>query len=158
DANAARDGDVIIQKMIDIQHAALQMRERMEASELASVSRATYSIMAAIVVSVVLSVCIIILLIRSVTGPVHMLVKGIENVSSREYDSKVEITLQDDIGFLAKTFNVMTENLKNMSLQKESLMRELQELNNDLEQRVREATEELLITHERMLHSETLSV
>jgi two-component system, NtrC family, sensor kinase len=37
-------------------------------------------------------------------------------------------------------------------------MQELQQLNNVLEHRVEEAKEELRITHERMLHSETLSV
>jgi two-component system, NtrC family, sensor kinase len=158
DESATRDGDEIIARMKVIYHAALKMKEQMEDSEMASVSRAIYSIMTAIAVSVMLSIFIVILLIRSITGPVHMLVKGIENVASGNYEARVDISSADEIGFLAKTFNDMTENLNQTSLQKESLMLELRELNNDLERRIEEAKEELRVTHERMLHSETLSV
>jgi two-component system, NtrC family, sensor kinase len=158
DKSAAIDGDAIIEKVKVIHHAALMMKEQMEDSEMTSVSRATYSIMTSITVSIILSIFIIFFLIRSITGPVHALVRGIENVASGNYDSRVDISSADEIGFLAKTFNEMTDKLNQINLQKESLMQELQQLNNVLEHRVEEAKEELRITHERMLHSETLSV
>jgi two-component system NtrC family sensor kinase len=44
-----------------------------------------------------------------------------------------------------------------MTLQKDQLMEELQELNSSLEKRVAEATEELRSAHEKMLRNETLS-
>lgn len=158
DGKAAEDGDEIIETMNTIRHAALKMNERMEQFQIASVKRATLSIVIAIVLSVMLSAFVVVLTMRSITGPVDILVKGIERVSLGEYDSKVDIGSKDEIGFVARTFNAMTDNLNKMTRQKETLMKELQELNNDLERRVLEATEELKITHENMLRSETLSV
>ncbi len=158
DIDATKDGEEIIDKMNTLRHAALKMNEKMEAFQVAAIQRATYSIIVAIVISVLLSLIIVFIIMRSITGPVRELVKGIENVASGEYDSKVTITSHDEIGFLAQTFNTMTDNLNRMTVQKESLMQELQSLNNDLERRIEEAKEELRTTHERMLHSETLSV
>lgn len=158
DVDATKDGDEIIDTMNTIQHAALKMNEKMEEFQVTAIKRATYSIVVSIVVSVLLSILVVVIIIRSITGPVRELVKGIESVASGKYDSKVEIVSHDEIGFLAKTFNSMTDNLNRVTRQKESLMKELQELNMDLERRIEKAKEELRITHEHMLHSETLSV
>jgi two-component system NtrC family sensor kinase len=158
DVKAAKDGDEIIDLMNELRHAALKMNEMMEESHIASVRRATYSIAAAIGVSVMLSALVVLLIIRSITGPLDLLVRGIENVSSGEYGAKVDIPTKDEIGFVAQTFNAMTDNLNKVTRQKELLMGQLQELNSDLERRIQEATEELRITHENMLRSETLSV
>jgi signal transduction histidine kinase len=154
---AAKDGEEIINAISGVRHATQKMQERMEEVYLSSVRRSTYSIVIAIVVSIVLSSLIVIVIMRSITGPVNVLVKGIESVSSGSYDSKVDIASDDEIGFLAKTFNTMTDNLTRTTGEKEKLMRELQELNDDLERRVQEATEEIKITHEYMLRRETLS-
>jgi len=158
DADAAKDGDEIIDTMNTIRHAALKMNEKMEAFQVTAIKRATYSIIVAIVISVFLSIIIVAVIMRSITGPVLKLVKGIENVASGRYDAKVEIVSHDEIGFLAETFNAMTDNLNRTTRQKESLMLELRDLNSDLERRIEEAKEELRITHENMLRSETLSV
>jgi two-component system NtrC family sensor kinase len=155
---AVKDGDEIIDMMNTIRHATLKMNERMEEFHVTSIKRATYSIVVAVVVSLFLAVIIVFFTIRSITGPFNVLVRGIEKVSSGEYDSKVDINSADEIGFLAKTFNTMTDNLNTMTRQREFLMKELMELNTDLERRVREAVDELKMTHEKMLHSETLSV
>lgn len=158
EADATKDGDKIINTINTIRHASMKMNERMEAFHMAAIKRATYSIVISILISVLFLILIVTLLIRSITGPVRELVKGIESVASGEYGAKVNIASHDEIGFLAKTFNTMTDNLNRVTRQKESLMRELQELNRDLERRIEEAKEELRITHEHMLHSETLSV
>jgi len=52
----------------------------------------------------------------------------------------------------------MTDNMNTMTRQKEILMNEIKELKTELERRDLEATEELKITHEKMLRNETLSV
>lgn len=158
EADATQDGDAIIEKMTTIQHAALKMNKKMEAFQVTAIKKATYSIIAAIVISVFLSIIIVAVIMRSITGPVLKLVKGIENVASGRYDAKVDIVSRDEIGFLAETFNTMTDNLNRTTRQKESLMLELRDLNSDLERRIEEAKEELRITHENMLRSETLSV
>ncbi|MBI5741069.1 MAG: HAMP domain-containing protein [Nitrospirae bacterium] len=157
DIEAVKDGDRIIETMNTIRHAALKMNESMEETLVDSVRRATYSIATAIIVSLLLSVLIVYVTIQSVTGPVKLLVSGIENVSSGKYDSKVAVSSDDEIGFLARTFNEMTDSLNAISRQKEALMKELQDLNAGLENRVKDATEELRIAHENMLRSETLS-
>ncbi len=158
DADATKEGEEIINIMNTIRHAALKMNERMEEFQMTAIKRATYSIVISIVVSVLLSILIVIILMRSISGPILELVKGIESVASGKYDSKVDIVSQDEIGFLAKTFNTMTDNLNRVTRQKESLMRELQDLNSDLERRIEEAKEDLRVTHEKMIHSETLSL
>lgn len=158
EADATRDGDRIIEEMTTMRHAALKMNEKMEAFQVTAINHATYSIIVAIVISVLLSIIILGFIMRSITGPVLKLVKGIENVASGRYDAKVDIVSRDEIGFLAETFNTMTDNLNSATRQKESLMLELRDLNSDLERRVEEAKEELRITHEKMLRSETLSI
>ena len=62
-----------------------------------------------------------------------MLVDGIERVSDGNYDAKVDISSRDEMGFLARTFNNMTDNLRLMTSQRESLLAELNKLNRDLE-------------------------
>lgn len=158
EADATQDGDKIIGEMTTIQHAALKMNEKLETFQVTAIERANYSIIVAIVISVLLSIIIVVVIMRSIAGPVLKLVKGIENVASGRFDSKVEIVSRDEIGFLAETFNTMTDNLNRTTQQKESLMLELRDLNSDLERRIEEAKEELRITHENMLRSETLSV
>lgn len=155
---AVEDGNEIINIVSDIRHATLKMNGDMEKLIITSAHRSRQSIFIAFIASFFLAAIVVVVTIRSITGPVGMLVRGIEKVSSGEYDSKVDITSADEIGFLAKTFNTMTDNLNTMTRQKELLMNELKELNTDLERRVLEATEELRITHEKMLRNETLSV
>lgn len=155
---ASEDGNEITNIVNDIRHSTLKMNERMEKLIITSAHHSRQSIVIVLITSILLATIVVVIAIRSITGPVDMLVRGIEKVSSGEYDSKVNITSADEIGFLAKTFNTMTDNLNIMTHQRELLMNELKELNTDLERRVREATEELKITHENMLRSETLSV
>lgn len=158
DKEAAKDGEEIIAIISTVRHVTSKMTERMEESHITSMRQSSYLIIVAVIVSIMLSALIFVVIMRSITGPVDILVKGLEKVSSGDYHSKVAIESGDEIGFLAKTFNTMTDNIDTMTRQKEKLMRELQDLNDDLERRVQAATEQLRITHENMLRSETLSV
>lgn len=154
---AASEGEAILRIVDNVRHASLKMSGRMEEMLLGSITRSRYSIFAAVLLGILLSGVTVFLLIKSVTGPIDMLVRGIERVSSGDYGSKVDIASADEIGFLAKTFNAMTDNLAKMTEQKEALLSELKELNSHLEERVREATEQLEVAHEKVLRSETLS-
>lgn len=152
-----RDGDEIIGIIYKVRSAMTRMDERLEEFLLALVKRSLNLIVLAIVVSIILSFVIVVLMIRSVTGPVNALVHGIERVSSGDFSSRVSIQTDDEIGFIAKTFNTMTDSLSKLTMQKEALLGELTDLNANLEQRVEEATERLEIAHEKVLRSETLS-
>ena len=152
-----RDGKEIIDLIYGVRSAMIRMDERLEEFNLTLVKRSFYSIVLAIVLSILLSSVIVILMIRSLTGPVNMLVHAIEKVSSGDLSSRVSIQADDEIGFLAKTFNTMTDSLNKVTKEKEMLLGELRDLNAGLEQRVEEATEELKVAHEEVLRSETLS-
>ncbi len=154
---AAKEGDEIVNIVGEIRHATLKMNRQMEETQTASINKSRYSILTAIILTILFSSGILIIVIKSVTRQVDVLVKGVERVSGGDYSSKVPIASKDEIGFLAKTFNTMTENLNAVTCQKEILLAELQKLNNDLEQRIHEAKEELRMTHEMMLRSETLA-
>jgi len=157
EAKAAYEGEALLLAVGDIKHATTEARIRMEAALLASVSRSRNSIIFAVLLGVLLSAATGLILLKSITRPMEKLVAGIEKVSAGEYGSKVQISSRDEIGFLARTFNSMTDNLAKSTAQKEALMAELRDLNSHLEVRINEATEQLKVAHERMLRSETLS-
>ncbi len=151
------DGIKIIDIVTDLRHAALMMHERMKELIIASERRSRQSIFIAIMINFLLAVIVVVITIRSVTGPINMLVTGIKNVSSGDYNSKVNISSADEIGFLAKTFNAMTDNLNIINHHRDLLVNELNELNTDLKLRVHESIEELRITNEKLLRNYSLS-
>ncbi len=155
--DAARDSEEIEALILKVRNPMERMNTNLEKLELSEVRRSNYSIVIAIALCVLLSVAIVVTMIRSITGPVNILVHGIERVSSGDYSSKVDLRSDDEMGFLARTFNQMTEKLSEVTAQREALMGDLKDLNATLEQRVQDATEALRVAHERVLRNETLS-
>jgi len=151
-------GTVIINTLYDLRHAALKMDKKLKELVTRSEQRSRDAIIEALIASFLIAATFIFFTIRSVTGPVNTLVKGIEKVSSGDYDSKVNITSADEIGFLANTFNSMTDSLKAVNQQKDLLLNELHALNSDLKIRVEKSIEELRMANEQMLRNETLSL
>ena len=49
--------------------------------------------------------------IRSIIAPVKALVKGTQAVASGQYDQKLPVIAQDDLGFLVESFNEMTQRI-----------------------------------------------
>jgi two-component system NtrC family sensor kinase len=154
---ATEDAQKVISIVDFLYTATEKTNESMEKLEDASINRARHAIVLAVIFVAALSLAMGVFLFRSITRPVNLLVRGVEKVSSGDYDSKVSIASADEIGYLAARFNDMTANLARVTGQKEALLRELRELNRSLEQRVQEATEQLRIAHEKMLRGETLS-
>jgi two-component system NtrC family sensor kinase len=154
---AVEDGIKIIDIVTDLRHAALMMHDKMKELIIASERRSRQSIFIAIMVNFLLAVIVGVITIRSITGPINMLVTGIKNVSSGDYNSKVNISSVDEIGFLAKTFNAMTDNLNIINRHRDLLVNELNELNTDLKLRVQESIEDLRITNEKLLRNYSLS-
>jgi HAMP domain-containing protein len=155
--DATAEGEKIIAAIDTLRRRTMEMTDRNEALQKVAVARSMYSIIGTLVVGAVCVLIVGVLLLRSITRPVSLLVKGVEKVSSGDYGCKVNIESSDEIGFLAAAFNGMTANLARMTGQREALLRELRELNSTLEQRVQEATEQLRLAHEKVLRSETLS-
>jgi two-component system NtrC family sensor kinase len=153
----AEDGIKIITLVDDLRHAALKMNERIKELVINSERRSRQSIYLAIIVNFLLAAIVVVITIRSITGPVDMLVTGIKKVSSGDYDAKVDISSIDEIGFLARTFNTMTDNLNIINRHRDLLVNELNELNGDLKLRVQGSIEDLRITNEKLLRNYSLS-
>lgn len=58
---------------------------------------------------------------------------------------------------MAEAFNNMVEKLNSTMEEKDTLLRKLREFNEELEKKVKDATEELRLTHENMVRAETLA-
>jgi two-component system NtrC family sensor kinase len=93
---------------------------------------------------------------RMVSIPVKRLSRGMEEVMGGNLDHAIQVRAEDEIGSLTNSFNVMTRKLK-------QTQEELTQLNQTLEERVRQKTEELrraqanLIQVEKMVSLGTLA-
>lgn len=77
-----------------------------------------------------------ILFSRSLTRPLDTLMKGMRKVSEGDLSSKIQIQSKDEIALLANSFNLMIVDLKQSR-------EELEEINRDLENKVKKRTYEL---------------
>lgn len=86
-------------------------------------------------------VILIILISLTVTRPLKKLEIAVEEIAKGNYDKKIEVHSQDEVGRLAEKFNYMAGNI-------ESANEELLQLNETLETQVSERTEQLYRTNE----------
>lgn len=96
--------------------------------------------------------------IERVLKPVKELTRAAESFTEGRRDVRVQVTSEDELGELARTFNEMAETIR----EKE---RALMELNRELEEKVRKRTEELeracrdlRETQDRLLQTERLAI
>jgi two-component system NtrC family sensor kinase len=93
---------------------------------------------------------------RMVSIPVKRLSRGTEALMNGRLDQEINVETRDEIGSLTQSFNAMTKKLKHTQ-------EELQQLNQTLEQRVQQKTEELrraqanLVQVEKMVSLGTLA-
>jgi len=107
---------------------------------------------------VIISGIIIIIILRSITSPMKRLIQGIQKASSGDFNSKIRVSSDDEMGFLSIAFNNLTSNLSDMMVENEHLLRDLHEINNTLEQRIAKKKEELKIAHDNMLRMESIAI
>jgi signal transduction histidine kinase len=75
------------------------------------------------------------------TDPVHELTDFVTGIATRgDLAKRASIRTQDELGTLAMAFNQMTENLDQITSERERFVLELEELNRTLEQKVTERT------------------
>ncbi len=80
---------------------------------------------ALIAVVCVLAICVLAFILgKRIVRPIKSLVKASENVALGDLNSKVEITSNDEIGELGKSFNLMVRDLKKTTVSIEVLERE----------------------------------
>jgi two-component system, NtrC family, nitrogen regulation sensor histidine kinase NtrY len=74
-------------------------------------------------------------LAKGITGPIQQLVEGTREVADGNLDFRVTVTSDDEIGWLVRSFNQMTEDLRASKMALEKANAELQENNQELEAR-----------------------
>jgi len=95
-----------------------------------------------------------------VVKPVKHLVKITDKVASGDLSQKVEISSKDEIGLLASRFNQMTKGLKQLMDEKEGVMIELKDLNQQLSSinvKLVQRNEQLKDTQEQLVRTEKLA-
>lgn len=100
--------------------------------------------------------CVIVLLIlldfstKKIIHPLLNMVKATEKISQGNLSHKVKVDSNDEIGYLADSFNKMTEDLK-------AANHKLLEWGKTLEKKVEERTKELTEMHAHLIQSEKLA-
>ncbi|HSH05316.1 MAG TPA: response regulator [Anaerolineae bacterium] len=76
-------------------------------------------------------------------APLRLLLSGVREVNKGDLSVEVAVKYQDEIGFLAESFNRLVRSLGEANEEQEALNKALFKANEGLEERVRERTEEL---------------
>ncbi len=165
---ATKTGNTITGQLEKIKHAAGKMRDEIKNKRNVLIKRSRMVIFISILLTFAFSLAIYIAVIRGITMPVNSLIKGIQTIASGDFSQRVNIKKgspknrkifwgSDEIGFMADAFNTMAERLSAMDMEKDRLLHALQGFNEELEKKVREATEKLRLTQENMVRAETLA-
>ncbi|WP_333656149.1 sensor histidine kinase [Dissulfurispira sp.] len=154
---ATPKGNTITELLEKVRHAADKMRDEIKNKRNILINRSQIAIFVIIFLTLIFSLIIFIAVIRGITIPVNSLIKGIQKIGSGDFSQRVDVNTKDEIGFMAKAFNNMTERLSAMNEEKDRLLHTLQGFNEELEKKVKEATEKLRLTQENMVRAETLA-
>jgi signal transduction histidine kinase/CheY-like chemotaxis protein/HAMP domain-containing protein len=90
---------------------------------------------------------------RRLTRPIRQLTEHADRMAQGDLDQVIPVTSRDEIGQLAATFNKMARALKGNIGERERILAELRDLNQNLETRIRERTRELQERTEALEHS-----
>jgi two-component system NtrC family sensor kinase len=117
-------------------------------AEMAIVRERVILISAAIVV--IMSLFIIYFTKHFIDKPIQHLIEGTHAVSEMHLDEPIAIESSEELGELAKSFDMMRIRLK-------EALNELNQFTQKLETKVQERTEQLKIAHQKLLHSDRLA-
>jgi len=107
-------------------------------------------ILASIIFSILIGLAIYIVFRIYTLRPILQLVRGAHRVSTGSFDEEVNVYSQDELGRLAQSFNQMMHKIKHTSEEKDSVLRQIQDLNQSLEQRVEQRTRELEVANQKL--------
>ncbi len=94
-------------------------------------------------ISIILAILVIQKISQRIVSPIDDLIKGTEEISDGNFTYQIRIRDEGELGQLARKFNEMVLKLHYYYRQKEILNKKLHEYSEQLEERVRERTEEL---------------
>ncbi|MFZ4621997.1 MAG: sensor histidine kinase [Bacteroidota bacterium] len=87
---------------------------------------------------------------RYIDAPIEHLIAGTRSVSAMQLDEPVIIESSEELGELARSFDIMRIRLK-------EAMEELNQFTSGLEKKILERTEQLKVAHQKLLHSDRLA-
>lgn len=154
---ATGKGANIIELLEKARHMADKMSVEIKNKRSALINRSRIIIFLSIFLTFVFSLVIYIVVIRGITVPVTSLIQGIQKISAGDFSERVDIQTKDEIGFMANAFNDMAERLSAINEEKDGLLNTLQGFNEELEKKIKEATDKLRLTQENMVRAETLA-
>jgi len=96
-----------------------------EAFEAAATLRGFVLLLVAAVV--ILSIFLALIVAKSISDPIQVLQKSAEEIGRGNLDSKIGTDAKDEIGRLGRSFDQMTEKLKNITASRDELDREINE-------------------------------
>jgi signal transduction histidine kinase len=102
------------------------------------------------VLSIAVGIAATMLLTNRIIRPIRSLATMAHRVSEGDLSASVEPTTRDEVGELADVFNLMSRSLKDRETAITSAYRQLEQLTQTLEQRVRERTQELQCANEKL--------
>lgn len=105
-----------------------------------------------VVLLLVLMTSIYVVFRYSTLHPLRQLMKGARRIAHGDLDEDVAVTTNDEMGDLARTFNVMMRNLKSNINEKDSAFIQVKNLNQTLENRVAERTSALQVLNHELQH------
>lgn len=150
-------GSIITGRLEEIRHAADRMRDEIKNKRNMLIKRSRMVILISIIFAIVSSTAVFITVIRGITLPLNSLIKGIQTIASGNFSHRVRMDTKDEIGFMAEAFNNMAERLSIIMEEKDALLRTLRGFNEELEEKVKEATDKLRLAQENMVRTETLA-
>jgi len=94
---------------------------------------------------------------RSLSGRVRSLLRGSQGIAQGKLDTRLEVSSNDELGELAKSFNAMTTSLDAARSEITQQTREIMGWNQSLERRVEAKTKELREAQDLLLRSRALA-
>lgn len=112
-----------------------------------SLTMANQQIQLSTIIILAIALLIGVLLAVRITGgivpPIQRLMIAAEGVAHGDLNAEVMVTSKDEIGQLGTSFNAMVSDLRNAAMKEQSILDELQNLNQELESRVADRTKDL---------------
>ena len=108
------------------------------------------AILASTIISILLGFGIYIVFRIYTLRPILQLVQGAHRIATGLFDEEVKVYSRDELGRLAISFNQMMHQIRHTSEEKDSMLSQIQELNQSLEQRVEQRTRELEVVNQKL--------
>ncbi len=116
----------------------------------AHVVRLTMGAAAVALLFLAMGLCLVYLVIRTITRPLSQLAKGVKTVERGDKIEIIPVKSNDEIGSLTASFNNMTIALQQRKEERETALRQLREVNSQLEAKVQERTHRLEETNKEL--------